>query len=75
MSDAVDLLIQTENPEALDRIVQTFGAVLIGGNGNLLGYLMIDGCYVVRAFKNPDFLESVLETHGFGRVVRRQEVP
>jgi hypothetical protein len=69
---AKDILVRTKNPEMLDQTVQGFGAVVVG-NGMPGGPTMIDGCYVVRCFGNPDFLKFAITNQGYGEFVRELE--
>lgn len=66
---AKDILVRTVNPEALDRTVQNFGAAVVGG-GMPSGYVMVDGCYVVRCFGDPGFIKFAITNQGYGEVVR-----
>ena len=69
---AKDILVKTSNPDALDRTVQSFGAAVVGG-GMSSGYVMVDGCYVVRCFGDPGFLKFAITNQGYGEVVRELE--
>lgn len=66
MSNATDLLVDTANPEALDRIVQQFGAAVVGGPN----YIRHEGHYVVRVFGNAGFVKFMLEQQGYAKVIR-----
>lgn len=66
---AKDILVKTSNPDALDRTVQNFGAAVVGG-GMPGGYVMVDGCHVVRCFGDPGFIKFVIMNQGYGEVVR-----
>jgi hypothetical protein len=68
MSDAIDILVDTPNPEALDQTVQSLGAVVVGG-GTPGGYVKHDGHYVVRALMAPDFVKFAIEQQGYATIV------
>ena len=66
MSNKVtDILVATNNPDDLDRIVMQFSAALVGG-GTPEGYRKIDGCYVVRCFGDPGFIVYMINSQGYG---------
>lgn len=67
---ATDILVRCANPTALDEIVQSFGAAVVGGPAD---YAMVEGCYVVRCFGNPGFIEFAITNQRYGTVVRRLE--
>lgn len=59
------------NPEAMDRTLNGLGpAVLIGGPGN---YEKREGCYVMRVFGNPGYIEFAVEHQGYCKIVKRIE--
>jgi len=67
--EATDILVRTRDPAMLDATVQQLGpAAVVGGPGP---YVMVDGCYVVRVFGNPGFIEFAIRQQGYGEVVRR----
>ncbi len=66
---ATDILVDTPNPENLDRIVQQFGAAVVGGPN----YITHEGHYVVRVFGNPGMVEFMMTQQGYATVVRRLE--
>jgi hypothetical protein len=70
MSDPVvrDILVDTSNPDGLDRILQTFGAALVGG-GMEGGYTKQDGHYIARCFFNADFVKFAITHQGYGTVI------
>lgn len=72
--DYTDILVETPNPEALDSILQQFGAALVGG-GMPRGYARVDDSYVARVFGPAGFIEFMLTNQGYAKVVRRLEEP
>jgi hypothetical protein len=72
VNEAKDILVKTKNPEALDRTMQSFRAAVVGG-GMPGGYVMVEGCYVVRCFGDPGFIKFVIKNQGYGEVVRELE--
>jgi hypothetical protein len=66
---ATDLLVETHNPQRLDETLNQFGAVLIGG-GMPGGYVKHEGYYVARVFGNVGFIKFMLDSQGYGRVIR-----
>lgn len=64
---AVDILVDTRNPADLDRIVQQFGAAVVGAPN----YVQHEGHYVVRVFGDPGFVEFMINQQGYGSVIRR----
>lgn len=69
-TQATDFLVETANPEALDRTVQAFGAVIVGG-GMPGGYVKKDGYYVMRVFGNPGYAKFACEHQGYCKIVRQ----
>ena len=69
MSTATDILVDTANPEALDRIAQQFRSALVGGPN----FITHEGHYVLRCFGNPGIVEFILTQQGYATVVRRLE--
>lgn len=68
LSTAVDILVDTQNPEGFDRTVQQFGAALVGGPTNFVTH---EGYYVMRVFGNPGLVEHMVTQQGYGIIVRR----
>lgn len=64
-----DILVKTENPDALDKILNQFGAALVGG-GMPSGYSKIDGCFVVRCFGDSGFVKFMITNQGYGEVIK-----
>ena len=69
MQTAKDILVETGNPDILDKTINHFGAAVVGG-GMPGGYTKIDGAYVVRCFGNVRFVKFAIENQGYGKVVR-----
>jgi hypothetical protein len=67
-----DLLVETNNPDYLDKSVNRFGAAVVGG-GMPGGYVKVDGAYVVRCFGNVGFIKFAIENQGYGKVIREFE--
>lgn len=68
----VDFLVDTTNPDALDRTLQSLGAVLVGG-GMPGGYERIEGHYVMRVLGDPGYVRFACESQGYCTIVG--EVP
>lgn len=68
MSEPAEILVDTHNPESLDRTVQAFGAAVVGG-GMPGGYVQRDGHYVVRCFGDPGFVKFAIQSQGYGTVI------
>jgi len=64
-----DVLVVTSDPELLDATVQKLGGAVVGG-GTPGGYVRVDGCYVVRCFRDAGFIKWVIRQQGYGEVVR-----
>lgn len=64
-----DILVVTSNPWVLDAAVQKLGGAVVGG-GMPGGYVKVDGCYVVRCFRDPGFIKWAITRQGYGTVVR-----
>lgn len=69
---AKDILVKTNNPDGLDKIVNGYGAALVGG-GMPNGYKIVDGCYVVRCFGDSGFIKFMISNQGYGEFVRELE--
>lgn len=75
MAKAVDLIVETANPVALDSTVQQLGAALVQDESDRSGYARTDdGNYLCRAFGDPGFMKFALERQGYARVVGEREV-
>jgi hypothetical protein len=68
MQGAKDILVDTNNPEVLDRTVQAIGAAVVGG-GMPGGYETKDGHYIVRCLGDPGFIKFAIDSQGYGKVV------
>lgn len=66
---AIDILVRTKDPDGLDRVLNQFGAALVGG-GMPGGYTMIDECYVARCFADVGFIKFAISNQGYGEFVR-----
>lgn len=67
---AIDIIVKTANPAALDQILQTFGAVVVQSDINKPTYMQKDGGYVVRCFGNVDFIKFAITNQGYGEVIK-----
>jgi hypothetical protein len=67
---ATDLIVKTGNPAALDRILQTFGAVVVQSDIDKPIYMQKDGGYVVRCFGNAGFIKFAIKNQGYGEVLK-----
>lgn len=67
---ATDIIVKTGNPAALDRILQTFGAVVVQSDIDKPTYMQKDGGYVVRCFGNADFIKFAIKNQGYGQVIK-----
>lgn len=67
---ATDIVVKTNNPEALDNILQSFGAVVVMSNLDKKTYLQKDGGYVVRCFSDAKFIQFVIKNQGYGEFVK-----
>jgi hypothetical protein len=65
----LDFLMETNNPDSLDKILNNWGAALIGC-GMPTGYEKIDGYYVVRCFSDSGFIKFAIDNQGYGKVIR-----
>ena len=63
-----DILVETKNPEWLDKTLNALGAALVGG-GTPGGFVRIRGAYVARCFSDASFIASAIEHQGYGKVV------
>lgn len=70
MNQATDIIVKTGNPAALDRILQSFGAVVIQTDLNKATYMEKDGGYVVRCLNNTDFVKFIIKNQGYGEVIK-----
>ena len=62
-----DFLVDTSNPEALDRTLNGIGAALVGGDTEE-GYQRVDGHYVVRCLADPGFIRFAVEHQGYAKI-------
>lgn len=72
---AVDIIVETGNPEYLDTTLQQLPgcvAVVVGG-GTPSGYMKRDGGYVVRCFGGLGFLKFAIGKQGYGKVIKELE--
>lgn len=67
--NAKDFLIETNDPFGLDKILNTWGAALVGG-GMPGGFVKRGGYYVMRCFGNHGFIKFAIENQGYGKVVK-----
>lgn len=72
MQKPKELLVDTEHPDQLDRAVQPYSAVVVGG-GMLGGYIKYDGHYVVRCFEGAKLVKFVIENQRYGKIVREMD--
>lgn len=62
-----DFLVDTPDPQGLDRIMQTFGAVLAGGPDNFITH---EGHYIVRPYPATNGMPRfACEQQGYAKVV------
>ncbi|MBU1822844.1 MAG: hypothetical protein KKG00_15220 [Bacteroidetes bacterium] len=53
-----DFLIRCQNPDAFDEALRSLSAaLLVDWSGR---YMQQDGCYVMRAYGDPDYLQTEL---------------
>ena len=64
---ATDFLVETRNPEMLDKTLMSIGAVLVGAPD----YIKRDGYYVMRVLGNPGFVKFACENQGYCKIVRQ----
>jgi hypothetical protein len=68
---AVDILVDTANPAALDATVQALPgciAVVLGGPDD---YVRHEDAWVVRCLAGADALKFMIEHQGYGKVIRQ----
>lgn len=70
--EATDFLVETNNPEYLDKTINSFGAALVGG-GMPGGFVKRGDYYVMRVFGNIDFIKFAIESQGYGKII--EELP
>lgn len=75
MERAHDILVRTNNPQALDETVQQLGTAAVIQAQTPSGYLSVDGCWVVRVFGDPGFIWFAITQQGYGEVVRELAEP
>ncbi len=68
-----DFLVKTGNPAVFDRTMHSFDAALIEtAPGH---YLQEEGCYILRVLGDAQYVQFVITTQGYGRVVRERGTP
>lgn len=71
MAEATDLLVDTNNPEALDELMQqSFRACLLGGPDD---FERMEGHYILRCFGDPSYLELTIKNQGYATFIKRLE--
>jgi hypothetical protein len=63
------ILVETNNPADLDRIMQTFNSFVIQDDGV---YVKYRGYYIICT-PNPDFIEFACTQQGYAKAIRRLE--
>lgn len=71
--NTTDFLVETNNPAALDSILQSFGAVLVGGGGENPRYVKVRGYYLMRCLGDGGFVKFAVEHQGYAKVVGRAD--
>lgn len=69
MNKATDFLVETDNPEYLDKTINSFGAALVGG-GMPGGFVKKEGYYVMRVFGNPGYAKFAIESQGYAKIIK-----
>lgn len=65
-----DYIIETNNPEALDKIINAYGGILQQDyNGNYIK--SNDGCYNMRIIGNPGYIEFMIKNQGYGKIIQK----
>ncbi|MCX6216523.1 hypothetical protein [Spirosoma sp.] len=67
-NSVTNLLIDCPNPDAFNKTVQALGAAALVENGNL-GYLMLNGYYVLQVYNNVGWIRFAIEQQGYGKVI------
>lgn len=61
------LVVQTQNPKALDEILKHFNSTLEqNADGS---YVLEDGAYIARCFGDAGFVQFALENQGYAKVI------
>ncbi len=66
---AADFLVDVGNPAALDRTLLQMGAALVQEGPGV--YKQVEGHYIMRALRNPDFVRFACESQGYCKIVRK----
>lgn len=70
MKACTEFLVETGNPAAFDKTIQSFGAALVE-NGTPGDYVQQDGYYVMRVlFVDPGFVKFAIENQGYGKIIK-----
>lgn len=67
-----DYLVDCANPEAFDKIINSWGAVLCDG-GNKGKYIQQEGHYIMRIMGNEGFIKFAIENQGYGKIIKKLE--
>jgi hypothetical protein len=66
----MDILVETSNPELLDRTVQAFNGLVMQG-ASAPNYEKHEGYFVVRSLSlPPQMLADMISQQGYGKVIR-----
>ena len=65
-----DVLVRTDDPARLDQCIQQLAPALVLTDGAGGPYLLVDGCYVVRAYANVGYVKFAIDNQRYGEVVR-----
>jgi len=73
MTQAIDFLVKTENPERLDDTLQQLPGMhaFVVGRGMPGGCMQRDGCYVVRVFGPTNWFEYAVMQQGYCTIVKK----
>jgi len=65
-----DFLIECKNPEAFDKTINQWGAVLFDGGkkGNYVADK--DGYYTMRVYGDPGFIKFAITNQGYGKIIK-----
>lgn len=74
MDNLFELLVETDNPRALDQTINSFGG-MVGQSPDGKYIRHVDGYYTVRSVSGDvSFLEFAIKKQGYARIVGKREI-
>lgn len=68
IDETVEFLIDSYNPEALDKVLNSMGAVMMQDPNGIYS-IDDDGHYIVRCYGDINYVKFACKEQGYGRLV------